>query len=430
LVTAPESRYRSLDELDALDLDGLRLILRGSSVIDWSRLEFRTREDVSEFLRAHEFDLDDPASRARSEAIKNAAIGYLRRNFDFPIPRPVAESDVGELLLLASGRGHRQLCACTILKVLHIIHHLEARELLYMLPISDQEVFQLVEQKVRRVIGAMMARGLPIVEFVGGRKNKDALYSKLLSKKETHAAQIYDKLRFRVVTRDKEDLWPVLGYLTRNLFPFNYLVPGEATNTLFDFRHYVAGHPRLSAVARTLQPIPDERGGENANIFSAPSYRVVHFVCDLPVSLPQEILEAAPPAAWSLGRVVFAQAEFQIIDRETEQGNELGDASHDAYKARQKDAVMRRLKLGSAMPEPDERASPGIVAPVPEPPRARTQPPKRETRPAPKAPSRPAAPKPASPTIARPSRAAAPPRPTLPTRPKTDVLPPKRHRRR
>ena len=34
------------------------------------------------------------------------------------------------LLMLASGRGHRQLCACTILKVMHIIHHLEARELL------------------------------------------------------------------------------------------------------------------------------------------------------------------------------------------------------------------------------------------------------------------------------------------------------------
>lgn len=379
-VSLAESRYRDLDQLELLDLDSVRLLLRGGSVIDWSRLEFRTAEDVAEFLRAHEFDLEDPASRARSEAIKNAAIGYLRRNFDFPIPRPVAEADVGELLLLASGRGHRQLCACTILKVLHIIHHLEARELLYMLPISDQEVFALVEQKVRRVIGGMMARGLPIVEFIGGRKNKDALYGKLLSKKETHAAQIYDKLRFRVVTRDKEDLWPVLGYLTRHLFPFNYMVPGEATNTLFDFRRYVGAHPHLSTVARQLQPLSDERGGENDNIFSAPSYRVVHFVCDLPVSLPQEILEAATPAAWSLGRVVFAQAEFQIIDRDSEQANEVGDASHDAYKARQKDAIIRRLKLGSAArEEPSREAAP--------PPPARPAAPKSPPRPAPPKPS-------------------------------------------
>ena len=48
-------------------------------------------------------------------------------------------------------------------------------------------------------IGGMLARGLPILEFVGGRKNKDSLYTKLLSKQETVAAQIYDKLRFRLI---------------------------------------------------------------------------------------------------------------------------------------------------------------------------------------------------------------------------------------
>jgi len=378
-MSSPAKSYRALDQLQSLDLDGIRLLLRGGSVIDWSRLEFRADEEVREYLIAHEFDLEDPASRARSEAIKNAAIGYLKRNFDFPIPRPIAESDVGELLLVASRGGHRQLCACTILKVMHIIHHLEARELLYMLPISDAEVFHLAEQKVRRVIGAMMADGLPILEFIGGRKNKDALYSKLLSKRETHAAQIYDKLRFRVVTREQNDLWPVLAYLTRHLFPFNYIVPGEAKNTMFDFHAYAAAYPHLQQIAKTLQPMHDERGGENDNVFSAPSYRVVHFVVDMPVRLPEDVLEAAPPAAWSLGRVVFAQAEFQIIDRDTEQANELSDASHDAYKLRQKDAVVRRLKLGVGASLSLPRPRPARAEPKPKPP---TEPPRRSSRPA------------------------------------------------
>jgi uncharacterized protein (TIGR04562 family) len=43
---------------------------------------------------------------------------------------------------------------------------------------------------------------------------------------------------------------------------------------------------------------------------------------------------------------VFVQTEFQIIDRGSEQDNELGEASHAAYKDRQKDAVMHRLKVG------------------------------------------------------------------------------------
>src|SRR5690606_24858645 len=157
------------------------LVLRGGSVIDWHRLNFRDEREVTEFLVAQELDPARPADRARGEAIKNSAIGYLRPNLDFPIPKPVEEKDVGELMLLASGKGHRQLCACAILKVMHIIHHLEARELLFMLPISDQELFHLVEQKTYRVIGGMLARGFPIVEFIGGRKNKDSLYTKLLS---------------------------------------------------------------------------------------------------------------------------------------------------------------------------------------------------------------------------------------------------------
>jgi uncharacterized protein (TIGR04562 family) len=55
----------------------------------------------------------------------------------------------------------------------------------------------------------------------------------------------------------------------------------------------------------------------------------------------------APPAAWALGPIIFVLVEFQLIDRETEAANELGDASHAKYKERQRQAVMRRLKLGT-----------------------------------------------------------------------------------
>lgn len=418
----PAPLFRSLSELRLGDLEAIRLILRGSSVIDWARMAFHSEDEVRELLAVEEFDLGDPASRARAEAIKNSAIAYLRRNFDFPIPKPVAQMDAGELMLLASTRGHRQLCACTILKVMHIIHHLEARELLYMLPISDQDVFHLVEQKVYRVIGGMLASGLPILEFIGGRKNRDSLYSKLLSKRETHAAQIYDKLRFRIVTRTPDDIFPVLAYLTRHLFPFNYVVPGQTTNTMYDLRGYCSSHPHLSDLLKNVQPVGDEDESAPAvdNRFTAPTYRVVHFVVDMPVRLPQEILDLAPPAAWALGRVVFAQAEFQVIDRETEQANEMGEASHDAYKDRQKQAVMRRLKLGAqrtSSPGDDTQpaiALPPIERPAPPPPAV----------PAPIATplgsARPKPPKPAAPIV----RAQPPMRPPTPV-----ARTPKRKRR-
>jgi uncharacterized protein (TIGR04552 family) len=345
----PPSAFKSLGDFSLADLEALRLLLRGGSVIDWHRLNFETPEQVREFIRAQEMDLEDPADRARSEAVKNEAISYLRRNFDFPIPRPVAEADLGRLLELASSKGHRQLCACTILKLMHIIHHIEARELLFMLPTSDEEVFHLVEQKVYRVIGGMLAQGFPIVEFIGGRKHKDSLYTKLLSKPEVTAAQIYDKLRFRVVTRTPDDILPTLDFLTRHLFPFSYVIPGESKNTLLHFRSYCEGHPRLRGLLPRLQLSPELEDQQDSlldNQFSARSYKVVHFVVDMPVRMPDEMLAAAPPAAWALGRVIFVQSEIQILDQETDHRNELGAASHRAYKERQMEAVTRRLKLG------------------------------------------------------------------------------------
>jgi uncharacterized protein (TIGR04562 family) len=74
---------------------------------------------------------------------------------------------------------------------------------------------------------------------------------------------------------------------------------------------------------------------------------VIHFVCDVPVRVPSDIMEMAPPTSKKLGPIVYMLCEFQILDAETEAHNEQGDASHEAYKRRQKDAVFRRLRLGA-----------------------------------------------------------------------------------
>jgi uncharacterized protein (TIGR04552 family) len=351
---AAVGRLKRIDEFTLMELESVRLILRGDSVVDWHRLHLEDEDGARRFLETQEFQPDEPADRARLENIKNEAIAYLRRHFEFPIPAPVARASVEELLLLASGKGHRQLCACTILKAMHIIHHLDGRELLFSIPMSDQDVFHLVEEKVYRVVGGMLAAGFPITEFVGGRKNKDSLYTKLLSKTDTTAAAIYDKLRFRIVTRGADDILPVLLYLSERLFPFNYVVPRESINTIFHFRSYCEDSPHLRSMMRELQAGADDELTLSDNTFSAGNYRVIHFVVDLPVRLPPEIMEMAPPAAWALGPIIFVLCEFQLIDRETEAANEIGDASHAKYKERQRYAVMRRLKLGvrSSMREP------------------------------------------------------------------------------
>jgi hypothetical protein len=82
------------------------------------------------------------------------------------------------------------------------------------------------------------------------------------------------------------------------------------------------------------------------NSFSDRRFRTVHFVTEIPLRVPRSVLERSTLST-SLGRVIFALVEFQVVDRETDVANELGNASHDRYKERQRQAVMRRLKLGS-----------------------------------------------------------------------------------
>jgi uncharacterized protein (TIGR04552 family) len=343
-------RLKSTYEFNLHDIESVRLILRGDSVIDWHRLNFDDAEQVRAFMRDHEFDPADADDRAYTEGIKSQAIAYLRRNFVFAIPKPVETASLEELLLIASGHGHRQQCACTILKAMHIINHLAGRELLFRLPVSDRDLFHLVEEKVYRIVGTMLSEGFPITEFVGGRKNLDSTYTKLLSKAESTAVAVYDKLRFRIVTRTREDLLPVLHYLSERLFPFNYVVPNQSTNTIFHFRSYCEGHPHLRNMIDKFQGHVDDTLTPGDNRFSAPTYRVIHFVADVPVRVPPSFMQLAPPGSESLGPVVYLLCEFQLVDAETEAANEGGDASHSAYKQRQRDAVFRRLRLGSREP--------------------------------------------------------------------------------
>ena len=52
----PARAYRNVDQFSLADLETIRVVLRGGSVIDWHRLNFRNDEDLYEFIRAHEFD--------------------------------------------------------------------------------------------------------------------------------------------------------------------------------------------------------------------------------------------------------------------------------------------------------------------------------------------------------------------------------------
>jgi len=324
------ARPPEVEELTPADTNALRLLLRGDSVIDWHRLSFVDHSEVDRFLRLNEFDPESDEEIGRLEELRADAVEYLGRAFGMTLSEEVADGLAArDLFLVASHDGPHQKLACVVLKVMHILHHIAGRAALVKMSVSDEVIFREIELKVMQVVEQLRAAGAPIAEFEWSRKPLDSQITKLLAKRSTLAASIYDKLRFRLIVPHDTDLVPMLATLVRNLVPFNYVVPGESVNQLVDLRRTLAAtNPR----APTAMPF---------NEFSGPEYRIINFVADLPLRVERLLPRAEIPP--DLCHVVFVLTEFQICDKATAIRNESGASSHEAYKQRQHDRVRERL---------------------------------------------------------------------------------------
>ena len=268
------------------------------------------------------------------------------------IPEEVADGiPAQDLFLVASQKGKRRTPACIVLKVMHVLNHLGGRELLTRLPVSSDQIFHLVEEKVLRTVEEMKQAGLGVIEFEWSRKHADSLITKLLAKKENIAADVYDRLRFRMVTNSEQELMLVLREVTQRLVPFNYVVPGQSQNGIIQLREVVESSPSLSPFLPDLLDLSNvaaDKGPAPSNEFSGPSYRVINFVADLPVRIDRYLGRPADDPLFSeTGAVVFVMTEFQIIDARTASDNESGENSHNRYKERQLNRVRARLMHGS-----------------------------------------------------------------------------------
>ncbi|MBF5042498.1 TIGR04552 family protein [Aggregicoccus sp. 17bor-14] len=353
----PDLPVRRVEEMGLKELERIRLILRGGSVIEWRRMHFQERDEVDRFLKICLLDLTRPADEAWARQVLADAVEYLRRTFGYRVADAVANpGEIHDLFLYASGVGgdrkYRRI-ACIVLKVMHVIQHIEGRDLLFRLPVSEVELAELVTSKVLKVAKELELKGLPIVEFADSIKTRESIITKLLAKKEHVAAQVYDRTRFRIVTRTRADILPVLYALTQRLFPFHTVVPGQTENTLISFKGLLEDHPHFREYVEQLHLDLDyeDREASGGNPFSGHTYKVLNFVVDVPVRMDAYLPPPERDRRPRKGRVVFTSVEFQIVDVETARQNEEGENAHALYKRRQRRRVLRRLSSGLVVPK-------------------------------------------------------------------------------
>lgn len=349
----PRLRAMSLAELERV-----RLILRGGSVVDWYRLLFESLDDARAFVRLQGGDPADPRDQARLQSLRDVAARYLHDEHAYRVPAELLSCEPLELFLYASekrGRRRDRFFACLLLKTMHIVHHIEARELRFRLPLSQSRLAELLADKVDGFARSLLAEGFALVRYTGGEKSLSSLVTKLLVKKEHHAATIHDRVRFRFVVEHPFDIVELLVRMTQQLFPYNYVAPGQTVNGLVSFTAMTESHPQLRTLASSLQVGlgHEEAALQSENEFSGPSYRVVSVVVDVPIRVPDDVLLHMERGT-DLGRVVFGLAELQIVDRATDDENERGENRHDRYRARQLLKVRDRLERGMRGAREDE----------------------------------------------------------------------------
>ena len=66
-------------DLSLSDLEAVRLILRGNSIIDWNRANFRSLEEADRFFRLHLFNSSNPVD------LRCGNVGSPKRRQQLPL---------------------------------------------------------------------------------------------------------------------------------------------------------------------------------------------------------------------------------------------------------------------------------------------------------------------------------------------------------
>lgn len=326
------------ESVSMADVREVVAMLQGESIIDWPLLHFRSLPAVNEFLRVLQVRPDSASDVERLVEVHARAVRYVRNHLNIQVPGVIASPHmVQNLFLYASSNNIYSQMSFMILKVMLIINHLEAGELLFNLPISERVLFALLDQRVSQTIGEMQFKGFPIHEFMPSRKTEDSLITKMLSKKHSIATRVFDKIRFRLIVNNIGDIVPALFYLKQNLVPFTYVVPGESTNTIAPISQLLEASLNYSIDCADVGARPA------FNRFTHKDFRVINFVADIPIRIDDLVGPGDSMIVSRFGHIVFIPTEFQIFDRDSYYTNEAGPASHSLYKERQIQEVLRRI---------------------------------------------------------------------------------------
>jgi uncharacterized protein (TIGR04562 family) len=268
---------------------------------------------------------------------------------DIPEGFPPTYTDV---LLVASTSDHPlRDWACSFLRVSHAVVHARYSQNHEVLAEARRQVFERFSAHLKvSQSGMLVSDGemhVPLIRCdFKPEKPWESLVLKLLHKVDNVAQEVYDHLGVRFVTPDKAYALLLLKYFRQhNVFAFANVKPSRSVNTLVDlkdfrkrfeeleegYHHGELSFKEFTRGVHRLGQVPD--GTHERNPHSAGQYQTIQFTARALVKLP---------FGTGLTRT-FVPFEVQIMDEAAYKEAQNGEASHQAYRARQRLAVCRRV---------------------------------------------------------------------------------------
>ncbi|MGE4130995.1 MAG: TIGR04552 family protein [Bdellovibrionales bacterium] len=343
-------------------------LVGGRPMIETMRLSIKSNEEARSYLKTYGYDVDVESDLERLWQIHMRAIIYiktqmLRESEQIPeeISDPKKLEDITKLLMWASMRDssenslHRWSCA--VLRVMHVVAQLQNDLFNYFSLEIQEEIFRSYRRFVHRdaatgirLGGEREGESITLQKFdMKPFKDSDSSITKLLAKPAEVAFGLMDKIGVRFVTNSLFDVFRVMRFLVENhvLSPAN-IIPNQSNNTLYPvnlFLEVVEHFQRREAlepsdVDRYLKERLDRESArarflEKPNVFTSKDYRFIKFIAR------QLVRVTLPETKKSFS--FFYPYEVQILDYEHYLKSLSGPASHDEYKARQRERARERV---------------------------------------------------------------------------------------
>ena len=380
--------HLSLEDTPVLFWETLYPIIGGLSAIDSSQLHISNYREAEEFLESYGYDFSYEPHRLEMEKIRREALSFIEEELladedNLSIPPEIREErDIRKLLLLASGPVDEieQNWACALLRVMHTFVHSRS----YFNELFGDEIRQQILNRFSPHLrkteegGLFLGAGdeaIPLFHFeFKHTKPLRSIVMKLLHKPENVAADIFDRIGLRFVTRDKLDALLVIRYLRRHhVIMFANIKPSRSRNTLIDLEWLRREIEIIDELIKTgrfdrklwleklrqkiqAQPYPYVPPDPIINPFRSIHYHSIQFTCRQMIRIPvKKFVQCLSSSFHNLSPFLaeklsnqdeisfFFPYEVQVMDIESFRRSRSGLASHEEYKKRQRDTVKIRV---------------------------------------------------------------------------------------